>query len=314
MIHYTLLLLAGVIRFTRKWLLRISLVAFLLALNVATLVSNKVYDVLERLVWGTVEMVSDQLGDRRPKSRAEMEADAVRARAEADAASADAKKAKVDADLAKTETGRTKVELDAAKADAVRAKADLDVAKAKAKRVQTQLDELNVRNRALSVDLDTKNQRVAELVTDIDMSRQNQKKAMYALGKLKSRIMRSVKRNASSEALEAVPFVGTAVFLGLVAYEVNDSCEQLRELESLDASLRGKEPGPVNESMCVMSYEDLVATFTGKDRAYAKCVSDRIALNDLDPPSCAGYDPALPEITDSSLSDDEVVPQLPVIE
>ena len=88
----------------------------------------------------------------------------------------------------------------------------------------------------------------------------------------------------------------------------------MRDLETLDAALRGKEPAQVSEAMCLMSYEDMVAALTGEDRAYARSVSDRVLMNDLNPPSCAGYDPALPEIRDSILITPEDAPLLPRIE
>jgi len=58
----------------------------------------------------------------------------------------------------------------------------------------------------------------------------------------------------------------------------------------------------------------MVAALTGEDRAYARSVSDRVLMNDLNPPSCAGYDPALPEIRDSILITPEDAPLLPRIE
>lgn len=293
MLHHLLMMLASVIRFLRRWAIRFSLVIFLLAMNVATLVSNAVYDVLSRVVWGAVEMVSDGMAERRPKTRAEMEADVSRARAEADVAGAEA---------------------DASRDEAKRARTELDATKREVTVAEGRLDQERARNRSLAVELEAKDRRAVALAAEVDASRKGRQQAIDAASSLRSRLVKSIRRDTSAEAIGAVPLIGTAVFLGSVAYELNDACQQLRELEGLDAALRGKEVAPVSESMCLMSYEDMVAALTGKDRAYAKCVSDRIATNDLNPPSCAGYDPALPVIADSPLPQDSPAALLPIIE
>lgn len=261
MLHHVMMGFAALIRFVRRWLIRLSLVIFLVALNIATLVSSTVYDVMSRMVWGAVEVVSDRLAERRPKT-----------------------------------------------------KADLDAAKREASLAQSQLDETRARNRSLIADLEAKDRRVAELSAEVEVNRKGRQQAIDAASGLRTRVVNSIRRDASTEAIGAVPFIGTAVFLGSVAYELNDACQQLRELEALDAALRDKDSEPLTETMCLMSYEDMVAALTGQDRAYAKCVSDRIATNDLSPPSCAGYGPALPAIEDSTAQRSDPVVLLPSIE
>lgn len=260
MLHRILMCFAALIRFVRRWLIRLSLVIFLVALNIATLVSSTVYDIMSRMVWGAVEVMSDNLAERRPNTKAE-----------------------------------------------------LDAAKRQVGQAQSKLDEARVRNTSLIADLETKERRVAALSAEVEATRRGKQQALDAASGLRTRVVNSIRRDASTEAIGAVPFIGTAVFLGSVAYELNDACQQLRELDSVDAALRGRDAAPLTETMCLMSYEDMVAALTGQDRAYAKCVSDRIAMNDLNPPSCVVYDPALPAIKDSTVQPSEPVVLLPSI-
>jgi hypothetical protein len=328
MIHQVLMALAGLIRFFRKWAVRLSLVIFLVVMNVATLVSNTVYDALSRMVWSAVELVSDQPAERRPKTRAEMEADTARARAASEVAEAAA-------DAARGETARTRALLDevdaqnrtlatrleTSKSDAelargqiAKAREELGIARKDAAYARSQLDAVSARNREITAAVEIRDRQLAEVAVDAEAARKSHQQAIDAATRLKARMVNSIRRNASSEAIGAVPFIGTAVFLGSVAYELNDACQQLRELETLDAALLGKESAKVNEEMCLLSYEDMVAALTGKDRAYARCVADRVAANDLNPPSCEGYEPALPGIGEDNILPPQESVLLPRIE
>lgn len=254
----------------------------MLALNVAVLVSERVYDAMSRMVWDAVEIVSDRVAESRPKTRAELDAEVQKAT---------------------DEKNLSKARADTATARAAEVNVELEKEKAENGRNRGQLDEIRARNRLLVDGIDLRDRKITKLTTDIDvlnaeveMSRKTKQAAMGAAAELRKRLVRSIRRDASTEIAEAVPFIGSAVFLGSIAYDLNDTCQQLRELESLDAALRSSEPLPIDEAMCLMSYEDMVAALTGRDRAYARCVSDRFTMNDLNPPSCEGYDAALPSI------------------
>ena len=125
MLHHLIMGFAALTRFTRKWLIRLSLVIFLIGMNIATLVSNTVYDAMSRMVWGMVEIVSDRMAERRPKNRAEMDAEISRSRAQADAA-------KAEADAAKSQAARSTSSLDEANARNRSMATELEMAKADA--------------------------------------------------------------------------------------------------------------------------------------------------------------------------------------
>ncbi len=391
MLHHLFMSLAATIRFVRRIIFLFLPIIFLIGLNIATVVSDVVYDSINRVVWGTVQLVSEKVAEQRPRTRTEIEADLTRSRnrleaaettvtatkgeldetrmrnrsleAEVDATrletarmetalensrseisqaqqqlntterrletaeatvtetqgeleEAQIRNRSLEAELdthkqqlssAEMNTRRLETELDRTRLETARMEADLDNAKAEVSQVQRQLNTTERRNRNLSNQLDASNRRAERMALEIDLSRQARSEVIDTASSLRSRIVRSIRRQASTEAIEAVPFIGTAVFLGSIAYDVNEACQQLRELETLEAMLREREPEQIDEAMCLLSYEDLVATVTGRDRGYARCVSDRLATNELNPSSCVGYDPALPEISESSV----LLPDIP---
>lgn len=289
MVHHVFMALAGLTRQAMKWGVRSAMVLFLMTLNFAVLVSDGAYNAMNKMVWDTIELVSDRFTERRPKTRAEMDAEIKRAADEATLS-------KAEADAAVAETQRVRSELKQAETETTRARSELANAHA--------------RNRALVDDIDVRDRKITKLMNEVDIlagemesSRKMRQEAIDAAEDLRKRLVRSIRRDASTEFAEAVPVIGTAVFLGSIAYDLNDTCQQLRELEKLDAALRKRKPLPIDETMCLMSYEDIVAAITGKDRKYARCVSDRIAMRELSPPSCEGYDPALPSIEDDVVAD-----------
>jgi len=274
MLHHIIISSAAAIRFVRSVIFRLLLILALLGLNIATVVSDAVYDSLNRIVWGTVQLVSEQIAERRPKARADIDADLVRSR----------------------------TELAGIEATVLKKQNELEAALAETARVRHQLDYEMNRNNSLSTELEFGKRQVDSMAIELDIARKARSEAVNTASVLRSRIVQSIRRDASTEAIAAVPFIGTAVALGSVAYDLNDACHQLRELEALEATLRDREPVQITEAMCLLSYEDMVAAVTGQDPGYARCVSDRIRNNELNPPSCAGYEPAVPPITDSPLS------------
>lgn len=91
MLHHLFMSLASTIGFVRRVIFRFLLIIILIGLNVATVVSDAVYDRLNRLIWGTVQLVSEQVAERRPKTRTEIDADLARSHTELEASEAGAK-------------------------------------------------------------------------------------------------------------------------------------------------------------------------------------------------------------------------------
>ncbi len=271
--HSLLMHLANAIRLVRKWLLRFVLVGGLVALNLTTLMVGEVYDFMSQKLWGVMAQVSDVAAQKRPKSRAELESEA--------------RKARVEADGAKAETATTRARLETVEA----------------------------RNRKLELDLQGKERRLADLEADAARSIQNKRRVTETVTTLRGRVVASIRRNSSSELAEMFPVVGYLFAVGSLAYDVNDACQQLEDLESLERSLTGSDAvAREKEAICLQSFEQLVSMFTGKDPGYAACIRDRLNTRELRPPSCAGYDDALPRISDDTVGPTTEAPDLPRIE
>ena len=271
--HYILIFLANFIRLARKWLFLVVLFGGLVVLNLTTLLVGEVYDFMSQRLWGIVAQVSDVAAQKRPQSRAELEAEA--------------KKARVDADSAKDELVRTRANLEAAESQNHRLKSNL---------------ELNER-------------RLASLEVDAAQTIQNKRQINETVATLRGRITKSIRRDSSAEIAEMVPVLGAMFTMGSIAYDVNDACKQLEDLTALEHYLSGAEAiSPQDEAICLKSFGQLVMMMTGEDPGYATCVNDRLNTGEIDPPSCASYDSALPQIRSIGDSHTAEMPDLPRIE
>jgi hypothetical protein len=337
MIHQFLMTVAALVRLIRGWVLAVFLVVILLATNVATLVSGRVHDTLHGLVWSAIDLATGAIDGQRPRNRAELQAEADRSRISATIANSERDVVKAESDrlharldaleaqnlTLHTEldaSGRRIADLEAdnfrakgvaegARVEAERARKALDLAQIETDKVQERLVAADARKLALEAEI----RRLASL-RSTDMSPEMREKAFATLEDLRLRTVRQIKRNASVEMFQAVPFVGTGLVLGALAYEIEDACNQYKDIEALGTLMRGEAPGEsATDPLCLMSFEALVSAFTGNDGAFARCVADRIALSDLNPPSCAGFDPALPSVGSGPFGTDAPMPVLPVI-
>jgi len=337
MIHYLLMTCSRLIRAIRRHLISFVLIAGLLALNVATVTLSTVYNTVRNAVWSLLENVPE-IAQKKPKSVAELEAEAAKAKEAETKAKAEVDDAKKRLDTAEREKAELREAEGEAKSKAASAesklkaaeaentklktaegkiKAEAETAKTKLATLEAEKADLIASERAAKVEADavkaklsgieTENVRLkgtlSELQSSVDVSRKDQKRVMDALDNLRNRITRSVQRSASGEVFQAVPFVGTAVVLGAMAYEANDACEQLRDLEELELALKGgASDRPTPDGLCLLSPSELFQRITGQNPAYQRCVEDRIRLSDLNPPSCSGYPSAVPEIEGGDLA------------
>ena len=89
----------------------------------------------------------------------------------------------------------------------------------------------------------------------------------------------------------------------------------LKDLDALEKALTSSDTiAREDETICLNSFEQLVALFTDKGTGYAACVRDRHNTREMDPPSCAGFDDALPQIRDNTVGETAEAPDLPRIE
>ena len=306
--------IAAMTRWVLRNLMAAAVIIALLGLNVATLVSSTVSDALTNTLRIALSTLSEGVGQSLPKSRVEIEADRKAALGTADRAVAEREMAKAETAATRRQLTTALTDLEVARHEVVVAeqKASVAIADRDAARVEKSVAvrEAASAKAAMSAAEAEKLAARSELEA-LDLRRGQ---AIRTIEGLKARATRAIRRNAASEVAQGVPFIGTAVVLGAMAYDVNDACEQMRGLTAMDAALRGMDtPAGVDEQVCLMSYDDLVAAFTGRDKGYAVCVADRIARNELDPPSCAAYGTAIPDISDGPLLAPRTAVTLPEI-
>ena len=107
---------------------------------------------------------------------------------------------------------------------------------------KARLDDLSVKNVELKTRNDklaTENRRVKRELADTRVTYRGQTRhAREAVkdtsGRLARRVTFASSRNVASVFAEALPFVGVGVILAATAWEINDSCEMMKDLRELD--------------------------------------------------------------------------------
>lgn len=197
-------------KFVRR-LIYVGILAGLLTLNVATLVSGMVFNWLS----GLVEFVD--VSSVREKHKAEVsQKDRTIAQQRADLDKKDAKIAERDHTIA-------------------RQTADLD---AKDRRLAQQSDELgNLRSR--NVDLTSQNARLrADLEINYRGDRVLYREAVSdTMDRVGPRMVHMTQRNIASIPGEALPFIGISVVVAATTWELSDACDTMEDLHELDVAL-----------------------------------------------------------------------------
>ena len=215
-------------------------------------------------------------------------------------------------DLAAQNRPKSRSELEA---EAKLARVESERAKVEAARMQVSIEASKAEKRRLELELKTRESRIAILEADAAKVRQNHRRISETVRSMRDRIVRSIRRDASGEFAEMIPLLGDAFVIGSIAYDLNDSCQQFKELEALERYLSGSDESvPPNESICLKSYGQMVSLLTGEDPGYAACVKDRLETHNLNPPSCSNYDDALPMLRDNDYSHQSEIPDLPIIQ
>lgn len=250
---------ADLIRLIRRWLLGFILIAGLITLNIATVLSYQVYDTLSNLAWGVVEALIPN-GQQRPKTFAELESELTKTRKE---------RADIDAERSKVEKKTKSLE------------AELDTSKKRKASLDEELGRLKAEHRGLKQA--SESAKTAEKKLKRELAER--------LRVMRSRAAKTMERNFGSDILDMFPGWGTITVVGMVGWDVYDACQQMKDLESLQALYLGQTTdGTAEETRyCGLSQADMIAYFTGQDPVFAKCVDARLRTHTLDPPECEDF-------------------------
>lgn len=125
------------------------------------------------------------------------------------------------------------------------------------------------------------------------------KAAQRITKQMKSRTVSTIRRNTAGNLSELIPVLGTVTSVGLIAWDLYDTCQQLQSIQQLEKALTGQdsEAGIAAEN-CGMSRQQLIAEIMGTDLQMAACVEARLRTRLIDPPECKGYESGQPTYED----------------
>ncbi|MGX0876989.1 hypothetical protein ACSSV4_001673 [Roseovarius sp. MBR-154] len=109
------------------------------------------------------------------------------------------------------------------------------------KRLASELDETQASYRKSVDALRDENQRLTKKLAENKVTYRGKKKfAKEAVkdtsGRLAKRVTTAASRNVATVFAEALPVVGIGVIVGATAWEINDSCEMMKDLHELDVA------------------------------------------------------------------------------
>ncbi|MBC6438474.1 MAG: hypothetical protein GDA52_10160 [Rhodobacteraceae bacterium] len=288
-----LLFLAALIRRVRRWVLAV-LVVGLLALNVLTVSTVTAFEMVRGAVFWLAEAASipvDMVGWRQSLD------DRARARTELEGAKADLTDAqrtnaalRTDLDDAQRTNANLQTDLDDAQRTNANLQTDLDDAQRTNANLRTEREALQTQVGKAEANLRTARGDLARVETDLRTTRTELEGAKANLAHArqnaggiitriqKRTILRAV-RNTAGEVVAWIPVISGVVGAGLVAYEIKDACDTVKDLANLSDALDIDNDSPA-------SCDDYLAGNWG-DREQA-CYAARTASNTLSPPECDG--------------------------
>lgn len=305
-----LLFLAGIIRALRRWIVGFIIVG-LLCLNILAVSVVGVFEAVRGVVLGLADALSIQVEmvgwreslDDRTRLITELDEAVVALRdARADLARVDDELA--DARLVADVRSRRITQLEAERA---RILEQVEDTTARLRTAQGGLARLGADNDELR----------ALLIRSFDEARVAREGAQGIIARIQARTMRVAGRNVLAEPATAIPIVGTLGVGALLAYELNASCETVRDLEALSDELGLAQPegspALAADMSCAQIAVEFIAYSIG-DR-HAACYAARVATQTIGPPECQDLPPPQPEIWDISDPDPDPEPSaIPLID
>ena len=133
--------------------------------------------------------------------------------------------------------------------------------------------------------------------SNLDLKIRLSKKRDELLKRMSRRVVTSMSRGIAASQPQAATGVLAPMALAMIAWEVYDACQQLRDLDELKQINSNPDLNPEvtdERATCGMSKSELVQAFTGKDAAFEKCVDARLKRGIVDPPECQDFPIKLP--------------------
>lgn len=256
-------------------------VVLLLVLNISMAVLPVVYDVVSRLVWGTVSIVAEGYAARsatqaaRRSHIAEMETDVQEARARATG---------LQDQNARLRGEKMQIE---ARANALQAEADA----LRTREAALANESVHLRAEQTRVETRLRNTQT-ELNAAAARQRQAQAQAGETVRRMQQRSLRMISRNTATVFTDTLPLIGMVSIVGGIAWDVWDTCAQLSDLGELGQILNEPlgEESEEERRWCGLNSEEIFSRiFGGREGPEKACINARLRTRTLDPPECARF-------------------------
>ena len=132
------------------------------------------------------------------------------------------------------------------------------------------------------------------------------RKMRDVLERMTRRVGTSMARGIAAAQPQAATGVLAPMALAMIAWEVYDACQQIKDLDELkqinsETNLTAEKID--EEDTCGMSRAEIFQAFTGKDAAFEECVKSRLRTGDSDTLECKDYPIELPHKTTAESDD-----------
>lgn len=292
----------------------------LLALNLALVAIPAVFNAAAGIVWGAVSLVSEGFAARQSTvaaKRADVEERAKAVRTREDHLVAERDRLRTERTRVQTRLRAVEVELEGARrqgAVANRAVSDLraerrnllaerarterrlqafqielDAARRRAVAAQQAASELRGVNAGLAARAQLAESEMAKLAAREQAAKD---RAGQIVARMQRRAVRMVSRNTASSFLAVLPAIGTVTVVGVIAWDIYDTCAQLSDMGELRQALElGEEEIGSVPRFCGLSHDGVVAALAPwTSSAERACINARRETQTLDPPECVGME------------------------
>lgn len=294
------------------------LFAGLMLINIGMLAFPTIYSMVSGLVWGAVELVS---GDyvRRPATRVVTGEEFERIDTERRNTREQLRSSIDDRERLSRENSRLLSRLDDVNADLSSSRASHAEAVRRADLLQR--DKINLNSRITNLDQnlqeteqranflrqenDVLDSRLTDLDQKLQMGQVRQDNVASISQRMRKRSVQMVARNTGLVVTDSLPVIGVTAIIGGLAWDIKDTCEQLRDLKELERALGGARADESDPEWCGMSASAIFDTIYEADTPEKRCTEARLRTRSMDPPECSSvsseyqlYPPsAYPEIS-----------------
>ena len=124
-----------------------------------------------------------------------------------------------------------------------------------------------------------------------------------------SRMLAALGRNSTITTMESSTLVLAPIALAAIAWDIKDTCENIRDLSVIDRLEITDADYPEGIALCGMTEEEMLS-FLGVNSAADACVAARISKNEIMPAECSDQEVIMPNY-DTNYSEETINVEVP---